>query len=508
VITIRAAKEESSWPSWLTAVLGMLWLGLFPLWHDGSYTRITRAKWMAMLVLTGVTAAVVILAIIVLLCRGRRRMIRLHPAQLLGLGYLAWVALSAWQGSMAGQLNSSGQLTVLWGAVRYEGLITQSCYVAVFLLLSLIRTRLRPVLEAASAALLLCAGVIALQYAGYNPFGLFPTGLNVHTSMEFQGTIGNIDILTAWLCLIIPVLLSSWIMKQCSPLALAAGWTGVLIQLCIEVQSGLIALAVMLALLVALMLLRPEARSRGLIVLGGVVLIAVLYLIMEMPWRRDEETIALFARWRWWMLLPVAAGAILGLLTWVAARRPGRALRLRWIVALAGVLTALAVLAVYCLPMPENTGLWELREVLHGRPQDAFGSERLGVWRMTLEMSRDKLLFGTGPDTFMYALREHMASTGQIVEQNFDNPHNMLLAILSGNGLPALLIFLALVGVGIRAAVRRKECLPLGLGVGGYLVQGMFTFSICLSAPMFWAVMGLLISLDHNGKDKCDDHQL
>ena len=208
------------------------------------------------------------------------------------------------------------------------------------------------------------------------------------------------------------------------------------------------------------------------------------------------------------MLLPVAAGAILGLLTWVAARRPGSALRLRWIVALAGVLTALAVLAVYCLPMPENTGLWELREVLHGRPQDAFGSERLGVWRMTLEMSRDKLLFGTGPDTFMYALREHMASTGQIVEQNFDNPHNMLLAILSGNGLPALLIFLALVGVGIRAAVRRKECLPLGLGVGGYLVQGMFTFSICLSAPMFWAVMGLLISLDHNGKDKCDDHQL
>ena len=495
VMTIGAAKEAPSWPSWLMAALGMLWMGLFPLWQDGSYTRITRAKWLAMLVLTGVTAAAVITAAILLLCRGKRRLLRLHPAQLLGLGYLAWVGLSAGFGSMAGQLNSSGQLTVLWGAVRYEGLLTQSCYVAVFLLMSLIRVKLRPVLEAAGAAVLICTGVAALQYTGYNPLGLYPEGLNIRTTMEFQGTIGNIDILSAWLCLTVPALLAGWMMGRCSSLGLIAGWAGAMMQLCIEVQSGLIALAFMLAALAALMLIRPEYRSRGFAVLSGVMALLALYLTMEMPWDEGVQTVTLFAKRSRWILLPLAAGGACALLAWIAAKRPGKAVKARWIMAAAAAGFALILTAVYSLPMPQNTGLWELSELLHGRGQDSYGSERLGVWRLTLEMSGDNLLFGTGPDTFLYALRAHMAATEQSLKQTFDNPHNMLLAILSGSGLPALALFLALTGVLSAMALRKKECLPLGLGMWGYLVQGMFTFSICLTAPMFWAAMGMLTSL-------------
>ena len=37
--------------------------------------------------------------------------------------------------------------------------------------------------------------------------------------------------------------------------------------------------------------------------------------------------------------------------------------------------------------------------------------------------------------------------------------------------------------------------LPLLLAVLCYLVQGMFTFSICLVSPMFWAVMGMAAAL-------------
>jgi len=499
---IKAAKESDAWPSWLMAALGILWMGLFPLWQDGSYTRITRAKWLGMLVLTGLTAAVVMTAVIILVCRWKKMLLRLHPAQLLGLGYLAWVSLSAAFGALSGQLNANGQPVVLWGAVRYEGLLTQGCYVAVFLLMSLIRVRLRPVLEAAGAAMLICFGLAALQYAGFNPLGLYPEGLNISNAKDFQGTLGNIDILSAWLCLSVPILLSGWMTARCSALGLLAGWAGVMMQLCIWVESGLIALVCMLALLAALMLIRPEYRSRGFIVLGGVLLLLSLFLTMEMPWDEGAQTVSFFARSAWWMLIPLAAGMICMLLARLWAKRPGKAVKARWVLAAAVIGAVLALAAVYFLPMPENTGLWELRELLHGRAQDSYGSERLGVWRLTLEMSRDNLLFGAGPDTFLYALRLHMAATGQALQQNFDNPHNILLGILANSGLPALLLFIALVISASIPALRRRECLPLGLGLWGYLVQGMFTFSICLCAPMWWAAMGMLVSLGRDNERK------
>ena len=49
-----------------------------------------------------------------------------------------------------------------------------------------------------------------LQAAGMNPFGLYPDGLswadrNVKYSGEFIGTIGNADLVSAFLCVAIPL---------------------------------------------------------------------------------------------------------------------------------------------------------------------------------------------------------------------------------------------------------------------------------------------------------------
>lgn len=45
-------------------------------------------------------------------------------------------------------------------------------------------------------------------------------------------------------------------------------------------------------------------------------------------------------------------------------------------------------------PHAEGGALWEMHELLNGRAQDAFGSERIGVWRMTLEMTAHSPWFG------------------------------------------------------------------------------------------------------------------
>ena len=487
-------KEEGRGAEKLMTLLGAMWLGLFPLWQDGSYTRITRAKWLGMLGLAVITAVVVLAIAVTLLIRRHGRKLRFHPIQGVAVAYLLWVALSAAFGSFADSVNDSGQLAVLMGARRYEGLVTQSVYIGLFLLMSVYPARPRAVMNAAALGMLIYGGIVALQYAGRNPFDLFPANLSVRTNYEFQGPIGNIDMVSGYLCLIVPALLFSFALGKTGLLCLAAGIIGILMQLMIQVQSGLIALAAVLVALAAMMLVRPETRARGGLALACALAMVSLRWLTALPWHEGTEEICFPVALSLWKLAPLLAAAVMLLLSCKIRRAvPGR-----WVLLLLALGAAAGVAVILLGAFPEGSALWELREVLHGRGQDAFGSERLGIWRMTLGMARKNLLFGTGPDTFWYAMAQYQAETAQSLMQRFDNPHNMLLAVLSGSGAPALMLYLALMGAAAARCLRgaRKEpwLLALGIGLAAYQLQGLFTFSICLVSPMFWALFGMTMA--------------
>lgn len=477
-------------------VLAAMWLALFPFWQDGSFSRITHSKWIGMLVLTGVTLAVCGHMIVALVRRKEHGCLRVGAVQCVALGYFALVALSAIFGSWQDILNDSGQVTVLWGARRYEGLATQLCYGAVFLCMSLMPPRLERVMDAAADALLIFCGVAALQYAGVNVLELFPAGRSILTNYEFQGTIGNIDVVVGYVSIVMPLLLGGFAL-QGGWLWFASGTAGVLLMLCMEVQSGLIVTAAMLAALALLCLVKPASRWRTMIVWGGALVMLALRLTLRMPWLDGVE--ALSFAFSWTALAVMLGGAALIALAVLVRRHPGGALPGWTIPAAAGCLCAVGLIVVAFAPLPEGNGLWELQEILHGRVQDTFGSERIGIWRLTLEMSTESLLFGTGPDTFLYAMDDYLLRTGQSLVQRFDNPHNMLLAILSNNGLPAMVAFIALCAAALTLALRRAKqeplLLPAALAVACYLLQGMFTFSICLVTPMFWAMLGVMTAM-------------
>lgn len=490
--------RSAHWPEWVTTVLGMLWLAVFPLWQGGSYASITHAKWVGMLMLTALTAAA---CLYTLWQRFRApegpRLLRLSWLHVAALCYFALVALSARYGSWADHRNETGRLTVIWGARRYEGLITQGCYGVIFLCLSLTRVRLRYLLDAAAIVLLIYFGGVMLQYRGVNFLDLFPAGRSIRTNYEFQGTIGNIDMVVGYVSLVMPLLLTGFtLMRRPGWLWLLSGLAGVMLMLMMEVQSGLIVTAAMLFALCLLALRAPDTRWRVLLILGGALITFSLRQMTGLPWLDGTEELTfplpLTAR----RLLPAIAGLMLIALAPVLRRRKGPAVSIAHTVFLALAAMVILFLLLYVLPFPHGSGLWEMQELLHGRPQDSFGSERIGVWRMTLEMARENPLWGTGPDAFLYALSDHMGATGQTLIQTFDTPHNLLLGVLINSGLPAAVLFMALCGGAVALALRRagrdRTVLPLMTAVCCYLLQGMFTFSICLVTPMFWAVLGML----------------
>ena len=412
-------------------VSACLWLGLFPLLQFGSFHTITHDKWICMLVLTGLTLAG-FLADAVMRRLSRPRLLPL----LFGGGLLLWTVLSC--------LFSPYPGSPWWfGTGRREGLATQLCYLALFFLFSFSKVCKKVVLTATGCGVLVFFAVVLIQRASGNPFGLYPEGSGYEFAPDFQGTIGNVDMCSAYLVILCGLFLPELV-----------GVLRDLVRKARTVPSSP----------------RKSVKQVFYACLLLVSLAAAVYLLF---------TIHVFSGQ---LALAVLIAVVLVRLLPKKARLP-----------ILVLLLAAVLLLVWFWPGEEGTEIWELHEILQGRPQYAFGSGRLGVLARTRTMlqTEGRLLLGTGADTFAKRFNAFLM-TYEITHPDepyldgyYESPHCEYLALISNCGIPALLCFLALI-----------ICCCLGASpwrdsVLAYSVQLLFSFSVCLVAPMFWVVLGL-----------------
>ena len=146
------------------------------------------------------------------MARTMSRFLSIFAIVALGVGFFAWVAVSAYTGPLGHQLNGDGEWVWWAGVSRHEGLSAKLLYCLIFLCLTCYPPRWRTALTAAGVALIAFCAVVAMQYAGENPMGLFPRGKSIFTNYEFQGTIGNIDMVSGYLSLAVPLLLGGFLL--------------------------------------------------------------------------------------------------------------------------------------------------------------------------------------------------------------------------------------------------------------------------------------------------------
>lgn len=413
-----------------------LWLGLYPLLQGGSYVRITHDKWMAMLVLAALT----------LLCflldsfsrdlsfprpGGRRRLLPLLSAALLAFFTLLSCFLSPYPAS------------VWWLGrdARYEGLASELIYFLLFFLFSFSRVRLKPVLLSAAAGVLSFCAVVLLQRGGGNPLGLYPAGTSYALNPEFQGTIGNVDIGTGYLCVLAGLFLFGGIRL----------WPS-----------------------------RNLPGSRAVLFSVAAAFAVTFFLILTMGVQFGAVTLAVLLLCALFLFLPAR-------------------LRLPLLI----LLLVLALLLVWFWP-GSGGGIRELHEILHGRGRLSFGSNRAAVWLFSLRLSGERLWIGGGSATFPLRFNAFLSANRlEIPEEQdgiplphyFDNPHSVYLAQLTDHGLPAALLFAALI---LFVLYRKREggfplLSPCSAAVLGYAVQAFFSFSVCILAPLFWILLGMAL---------------
>ncbi|MFM7719473.1 MAG: O-antigen ligase family protein, partial [Actinomycetota bacterium] len=133
-------------------------------------------------------------------------------------------------------------------------------------------------------------------------------------------------------------------------------------------------------------------------------------------------------------------------------------------------------------------------------------TEHLDLWTVAAHVIADHPLVGIGHERFpeaFAAYRDRVLSperAAAYVERRAESPHDVLLAIAVAAGLPALALYLALVGVGLAGLLRGRRgdpdpvALPvavaLGLALVVHLVTDLFMTADLASMWFGWLLLG------------------
>lgn len=411
--------------------------------------------------------------------------------------------------------------SVFIGAGRYDGLASILLYGGIFLGCARFA---RPSLAHAAALAVsctICCVIAVFQLLNMDFLGLFPSGMSYYDhgtlySGEFLGTIGNTNLLSAFLCLCIPLFCCLFVAgeRAKTPVFVLPAFLAVLVMTASGVSGGALALCVCTLLAIPAMVTTRQRLYRALSLLS--VLALAVYIGGSFGCRYEDGSCSFY--FDWLRLLPVllvspAAMVVCILLKRLDAPRLGRQGFRRLFVAVEAILIAAGLAVVYFWPWQSGT-LYELSSLLHGHIDDSFGSSRIAIWKNVLALFPERPLLGGGPDTLALRLDMHFSryvpETGKTLSVYVDNAHNEYLGLLVNTGALSLAAYLACMGLTLKRLVTGRAgqlVTALGLGLICYWIQAFFGLGLCITAPLMWIFWGMVCSYNNEGTNCLDEQE-
>ncbi len=406
-------------------------LMMFFLFYTGEhgFTDLLTAKYSAFKWICGGFIVISTLLILEGLLIGSIKLEKTSFLQIAVLVYLLFTWISA-------LLSEHFPKTVV-GATRCEGALTVTIYCLIFLIVSMYGKVHRHMLTVLSVCSVAFGIICILQLYGKNPFWLYPEGYDyfdahVAYSGEYLGTIGNTDLVAAFLCLLIPIFLTEiikfGIKRKYYLLLPLAVLTFVLVKM--NVLAGIVGILFGYAIIIPVICFKSHRAKR-------ICIIAIIALAFA------------------------------------------------------------ALLLIYLVDLPFELP-HQMHMMMHGSVEGVFGSGRIHIWKSVLERVPKHLLFGSGPDTMAYEDIEPFSrfdeTLGITLVSKIDVAHNEYLNVLSQQGILAFIAYMAIVIYTVFKWFKhanKSTAAILGSALICYFIQAFFSFSMCITAPFFWVILGL-----------------
>ncbi len=476
-------------PYKITSLYTAIVLGIFPLWTGfGSYSSITGAKYRFFVPLS---VCYIVLMAVAVCTKAAKGIIKEDKRP--GIECMFLAAFLLW----AGVSCALSPYDAWRGEGRREGFMTLMLYVIPVLFIAVYGRLSLWHMFVLAGAVTVNSALGFLQLLGLDPLDLFPRGLTfydagVHYAGAYLGTLGNTNILSAFLSLALPLLAggsAAFSERKGAKLLLIPCFAGSALLTWARVSSGTLALICCAVFALPFIVSTSEMRQKWCPGICALTLGAAFALVF--PFTGPHFAFS-----------PSFAGFALALLAFIFSliRRcaaweykvSAKSLIFFWLTLL---IAALAIL--YFIPFSSGT-LREAHLILHGDFDPSFGSSRLRIWKRALELIGEKPIFGSGPDTFIkrvgFEFSRFIEETAQLRQVKIDCAHNDYLNIAANCGLGALIFFLlALCAVFIKALKSHRNATVFALlaAFAAYAVQLAFTFSICSVSPLFYLALGL-----------------
>lgn len=400
----------------------------------GGYTTITRFKFVLMLVLCGLYFVSMMISILWM----KEKNIKIPRPK---ITLIHWLVIGFWGFCVVSTLLSPFFPDTIIGNHRFEGLLTISVYVLIFLLVSFYGEPKQWMLDVFAVSMLFFCLLCFIQFLGFNPFTLYPEGLNYYDGndayrYEFLGTVGNVGLVAA-------------------VLAVAA-----------------------LAFSVATV--REKGKRRYLYLVTFLAVLAVTV----------------------YSKVAAAYVAVFGGLLFLVPLAMIRNHRKKILVLLLIFLLIFAGLLFLFFVDVGNSTLHEFHMLLHGDWNDKYGTGRIFIWRNVMDLVPERLFWGGGPDTLgermTVEFQRYDEEKGILFRATIDTAHNEYLNILVNEGLLALLAYMGALAVSFIAFIKENSkntaVAICGAAVLGYSIQAFFGLRMCITAPFFWLAWALLLA--------------
>lgn len=398
--------------------------------------------------------------------------------------------------------SSHIQDALLGTAGRNNGLVLLAVYVGVYFVI----TRFLNCRDYVFAALAVASSVVFIL-AVLNCFYIDPLGMFAHltdeqTITDFTSTIGNKNLMSSYICIMLPVLMALSVLAKNGNLrilCLAASGFGFMALMTSDSDSGILGLGIF-GVIYFIWFVRNIARlKRYFLTITVMLAFGKLLRLISFVMNDNSKGMDQFQEFFVYSDLSyvlIAVCAVITVLLYLLDRKKPDIILSKAVPVTVGIIFAASIaglisVMVYFSVFDTTTKLGSFETLL--RFNEKWGTHRGYMWIKSMEHFANagfiEKLFGVGPDNFYYAFSPYFAGLMKYGDGSTNAAHNEYINYLITIGITGTAAYLTALGSVIARAVKSARQNPMTIicvaAVICYAVQAIVNIAQPITTPLF-----------------------